>query len=90
MQYAKIVGNRFRPTECQEAFMALEPGDPLVLRKEPENPYDAEAIKVETPEGLHLGYIPRTDTPRWNPHFEDTLKVEFEAGERVYSPDLGD
>lgn len=69
--------------------MALDPGDTLILRAEPDNPYDPEAIRVEDTKGNHLGYIPRTDTYQWHPHLQDgTLEVEFETGERVYAPNL--
>jgi hypothetical protein len=34
-------------------------GDRLVLRAEPENPHDANAVAVERSDGLMLGYVPR-------------------------------
>jgi hypothetical protein len=37
----------------------LAPGAPLTLRREPENPHDANAIEVLTPSGAKLGYVPR-------------------------------
>lgn len=37
----------------------LRPGQPLVLRREPTNPYDAFAIEVLTEAGDKLGYVPR-------------------------------
>jgi len=36
----------------------LQLGQVLVLESEPDNPHDPDAIKVLTPEGVHLGYIP--------------------------------
>lgn len=38
---------------------ALRVGRPLALVREPANPYDGNAIRIETPEGAHLGYVPR-------------------------------
>ena len=37
----------------------LRPGQRLVLRRQPENPYDALAIEVLGPAGYKLGYVPR-------------------------------
>lgn len=38
----------------------LKPGDMLVLIREPDNPYDANAVRVEW-NGERLGYIPRRE-----------------------------
>ena len=38
---------------------SLMPGAPLVLRREPGNPYDEHAILVLTESGEKLGYVPR-------------------------------
>ena len=35
-------------------------GDPLTLRREPQNPHDANAVRVEW-KGQPLGYVPRRD-----------------------------
>jgi hypothetical protein len=43
----------------EEALSRIRPGDPLVLRREPENPYDELAIEIYTREGVKLGYVPR-------------------------------
>lgn len=40
-----IVGARFRPP-AQEVLQLLPANYPLILRREPENPYDENAIKV--------------------------------------------
>jgi hypothetical protein len=34
-------------------------GSQLILRREPDNPYDANAIAVHTPSGAMLGFVPR-------------------------------
>jgi HIRAN domain len=55
---ANLRGMNFRPIEAQAIVMALEEGDPLLLDREPENPYDPNAIKVLDPAtGHHLGYV---------------------------------
>jgi hypothetical protein len=38
---------------------ALEPGRALVLRRDADNPHDANAIAVETPGGEQAGWVPR-------------------------------
>ena len=38
---------------------ALEPGARLVLRRDADNPHDANAIAVETPGGEQAGWVPR-------------------------------
>lgn len=37
----------------------LEPGQLLVLRREPSNPHDSNAVAVTTQSGSAIGYIPR-------------------------------
>jgi hypothetical protein len=53
---APIVGSVFRPPALT-IIQSLPFGTPLVLQREPENPYDSSAIKVLlpgfSPEGLH-------------------------------------
>ena len=45
---------------CARAvFARLEPGEALVLRREPDNGYDARAVAVWTERGEMLGYVPR-------------------------------
>lgn len=43
-------------------FSVLAPGQPVRLVAEPENPYDTQAIRVESNVGQKLGYIPRVST----------------------------
>lgn len=37
----------------------LEPGQVLVFRREPDNPHDSLAIRINDAEGHKLGYVPR-------------------------------
>ena len=48
----------FRYHEAKAAFPEMRPGDPLVLVREPDNPYDANAVRVEW-RGRKIGYVPR-------------------------------
>jgi hypothetical protein len=38
---------------------AAAPGQPLVLRRDPANPHDGNAIAVDTADGAQLGWVPR-------------------------------
>jgi hypothetical protein len=50
----------FRHYEGREAWPALRVGEPLALARETDNPYDANAVRVEW-RGRQLGYVPRRD-----------------------------
>ena len=53
-----IVGICFRGDPF-ELTAGLKEGDVLRLVREPENGYDAHAIKIVDRDGLHIGYVPR-------------------------------
>ena len=48
----------FRYHEAPRWFGELRSGDALTLRREPDNPHDANAVRVEW-QGHMLGYVPR-------------------------------
>ena len=50
----------FRHYDGREAWSELRVGAPLALAREPDNPYDANAVRVEW-QGRKLGYVPRRD-----------------------------
>jgi hypothetical protein len=50
----------FRHYAGEEVLRELKPGDRLELVREPDNPYDANAVRVEW-RGVKLGYVPRRD-----------------------------
>lgn len=39
----------------------IRAGSALELRREPDNPHDADAIAIHTPGGPRIGYVPRRD-----------------------------
>ena len=45
----------------EELAEYLKPEDRLSFFREPDNPYDREAIVVKTDAGVKIGYIPRKD-----------------------------
>jgi len=48
----------FRHAEAADAWPQLRVGDALELRREPDNPHDPNAVRVEW-RGRKLGYVPR-------------------------------
>lgn len=48
----------FRYYEARAQFAHLTPGDRLALVREPDNPHDSRAVRVEW-RGRKLGYVPR-------------------------------
>jgi len=50
----------FRHYAAAEVWPDLKAGDRLELVREPDNPYDANAVRVEW-RGRCLGYVPRSD-----------------------------
>ncbi|KAI8463802.1 MAG: hypothetical protein J3K34DRAFT_442569 [Monoraphidium minutum] len=49
--------------EGRQALLArLKQGQPVLAVREPYNKFDAGAVRIETPSGEQLGYIPRTAT----------------------------
>jgi len=54
---ARVVGVTF---EGRQAVVAqLKEGEPIILRREWDNPYDASAIRVERMDGAMIGYLSR-------------------------------
>jgi hypothetical protein len=54
---ANVAGAVHRPEAL--ASDAAAPGQALVLRREPDNEHDPNAVAVLTEDGLSLGYVPR-------------------------------
>jgi hypothetical protein len=52
-----VAGARFHDEALQSDGAA--PGRTLLLRPEPDNPHDPNAIAVDTEDGQHLGFVPR-------------------------------
>lgn len=53
----------------------MKVGDRLELVREPDNPYDANAVRVEW-KGQKLGYVPRADNADLARHLDRGLTVE--------------
>jgi hypothetical protein len=61
LRVANVAGARFHDEALQSDGAA--PGRRLVLRREPDNPHDPNAIAVDTEDGAHLGFVPRELAP---------------------------
>jgi hypothetical protein len=51
-----LVGTKFRGQGMVDLLARLPNGEPLILRREPSNPYDRNAVQVWA-QGHHLGYL---------------------------------
>ncbi len=58
VQVSMTAGLRYH--EAKAVWEEMQVGDSLTLVREPENPYDARAVRVEW-QGHKLGYIPRAE-----------------------------
>jgi hypothetical protein len=58
MQRSPLAG--FRHYAAPETWRGMAVGERLQLVREPDNPYDANAVRVEW-QGVMLGYVPRRD-----------------------------
>ena len=66
----------FRHGEAAQVWTQLRNGDSLDLVREPENPHDANAVRVEW-RGRKLGYVPRSENGAlaWAMDRGDALKA---------------
>ncbi len=54
----QVAGTFYRTPKEKKRAESLGYKENLYLEPEPENPYDNNAIKIETYDGFHIGYIP--------------------------------
>lgn len=54
-----LAGTNFCSNDEIERILELEYAEDLKLTAEPENPYDKNAIRVETIDGCKIGYVPK-------------------------------
>lgn len=64
----------FRYAEASQVWSELRLGDPLDLVREPDNPHDRNAVRVDW-RGRKLGYVPRAEN--------EALAWAMDRGERV-------
>ena len=86
----KVAGVTF---EGRQAVVAsLQYGEAVVLKREPDNRYDANAIRVERQDGAQIGYIPKELAVRIAPAMDacgepipGTVSLLTGSGSYVYS-----
>lgn len=61
--------------EGEALFPQLRPGDVLDLRREPQNPYDGNAVAVDR-RGHHLGYLPARENASLATMLDNGLPLE--------------
>ena len=93
VQESPLAGYRY--AAASEVWTLLRVGDPLELSREPDNPHDPNAIRVEW-RGRKLGYVPRRENAalawglergeplraritRLEPHPNPARRVRFEV-----------
>ncbi|MBL8063356.1 MAG: hypothetical protein JNK32_10075 [Anaerolineales bacterium] len=59
----------------QSAVKNLRANEQVFLRREPYNPYDPSAIRVETSSGQQIGYIPKEVAQALAPYLDDASKL---------------
>jgi len=77
--YSKIVGSSF--CNGQKIIPTLKSGDTLILKREPENKFDTNAIAVEVPGKERIGYIPKDTAAGLAPEMDNGVKVKCEVSE---------
>lgn len=65
----------FRYHEGKRLWDELKVGDPLTLTREPDNPYDTKAIRVDW-QGHKLGYVPRKENDAVARFMDNGQKLE--------------
>lgn len=75
----------------QDLIRALHEGDVLSLVPEPDNAYDANAIKVCVNDGVQIGYLPRAVAAKLAEHGDRPRFARVEAinGGTAEKPTLG-
>jgi hypothetical protein len=77
-----LVGESYENTNGssrQEELLACEPGEPVQLVREPDNPHGADAVLVQSVRGVGVGYLRKEDAA--------ILAPELDAG-RAHSAKL--
>lgn len=72
VQRSPLAGFQYHAGES--LWERLQEGDALTLAREPDNPHDARAVRVEW-RGVQLGYLPRAEN--------DAVAAAMDRGERV-------
>lgn len=66
----EVAGFRYREN-FREIFTLLREGQKIRLRKEPENPFNPLAIRIEMQDSRHIGYVNKLQAPSLHPWLEN-------------------
>lgn len=75
LMHINIAGSRF-VTGIEGIFNELYDGEKLRLVREPENPHDSRAVRIDDSKGRKLGYIYR--------HENEAVANLLDAGKNIY------
>ena len=80
----RVVGMHFRGGGAKDVAAAITEATPITLEREPDNQFDAYAIKVLV-EDMHIGYIERGQAAWISPLLDDgdTASATFTHHEEV-------
>lgn len=70
--HTKVAGVTFEGR--QDVVRSLVPGDPLLLRREPDNPHDPHAVKVLTGSGAQVGFLSARVAARLAPSMDTGVR----------------
>lgn len=73
LQQSPVAG--FRYHEGKAVWEEMKVGDSLTLLREPDNPYDGNAVRVDW-QGHPIGYVPRTDNEALARFLDQGMKAE--------------
>lgn len=74
--FTTLAGLNFRPASAKAAVDELEIGQEMTLEREPENPYDSNAVRVIDPGSEEfIGFIPKTDNAEIAQALDDGVTV---------------
>lgn len=77
---ALLRGNNFRPIEAKAYYNAMKQGQPLLLRRDPDNQYDPNAIQVCNPEGDNfIGFVAKEVACDLAPHMDEGTEFKCHA-----------
>ncbi|MFA3783377.1 HIRAN domain-containing protein [Melioribacteraceae bacterium 4301-Me] len=67
------------------ALKTLKENDRLIIKYEPDNPYDHRALEVYTTDRKKLGYVPRTENPIPSRLIRQNIKLTGEVEKINYN-----
>lgn len=73
------VMREFNNIRSQEIIAQLSIGDEIILEADPNNEYDSYAVKVETPNHIQIGWLPRGE------NLQIDISERLRSGETVYA-----